>query len=87
MNKPIKCWNCLFLGNCNNYCENGCDKFFDYKIRFDNMAKLLNINVRTLYRWFAKDKEKSLNKIYNTIGLKVKFVKHEKKSYLIINKE
>lgn len=87
--KPIICWDCAYLGKCEDYNEKGCDKFLKWKLTYKEVADLCKIHERTLYRWFAKSSPKALRTIYHLTGYKFKVHYDESKSYLvrIIDKE
>ncbi len=87
--KPIKCWDCAYLGKCMDYCEDGCDKFFKWRLTFKEVAKMCNVTERTMYRWFSKSIPKALRTIYRLSGYKFKIVYDDSRRFLVrvINQE
>lgn len=87
--KPIKCWNCAYLGKCMDYNEKGCVKFTKWKLTFKEVAEMCNLNERTLYKWFASSENKALNNIYDITGYRFKVIYIECRRFLVrdINKE
>ena len=69
--KPIKCWDCAYLGKCYDCNEKGCDKFFKWKLTYREVADLCKINERTIYRWFNESTPKALRTIYRLTGYKL----------------
>ncbi len=87
--KPIKCWNCAYLGKCIDCNENGCEKFLKWKLTYREVADLCKVNIRTLFRWFNKNPTKALRTIYHLTGYKFQVYYDDCRSCLVrvIDKE
>ena len=72
--KPIICWYCAKLGKCKDRKINKCKDFVKWKTSVEDIAKMCNVDVRTIYRWFNKNETEALDKIYNLTGAKFKHV-------------
>ena len=81
--KPIKCWDCAYLGKCYDCNENGCDKFIKWKLTYKEVADLCKISERAIYRWFNKSVPKALMKVYALTGCKFKVYYDDCKSCLV----
>ena len=59
--KPIKCWDCTYLGKCLDCNKDGCEKFLKWKITYKEVADLCKVHERTIYRWFNKNPAKAMD--------------------------
>lgn len=77
MSKPTKCWYCKYLGKCEKL--KACNKFSAYnyqsELTYETLATMLDIDVRTLYRYVAVNGPDNVCEfIKKKTGLVVKYV-------------
>ena len=81
--KPIKCWDCLYLGKCMDYNKHGCEKFVKWKLTYKEIADICKVHQRTVFRWFSINEREALATIYRLSGLKLKVVYDGYISFLV----
>ena len=88
--KPIKCWNCSYLGACQNCNSKGCDKFKKYTYganttkdgySMQEIAESLGLDRQGLNYYLTHYKEDTIICIEHRLGIKVDYVVAAGKNY------